>query len=143
MKYILTPCDVNYFDLHKCLQENKFVEWKQHHYKFEIGDIVFIYTSAPESKISYVLEVIQTDIPLEEGFDDSAYELENPHTKYQSYKNYTGKLVRFNLIKRVNMDALNLQNLLKQGLKSAPQGPNYLKGKLLDYILYNLIRYSH
>ena len=140
MKYILTPCDVNYFNLHDCLLENKFVEWKQHHYHFEVGDIVFIYTSAPESKISYVLEVVQTDIPLEDGFDDSAYEHENSHTKYQGYKEYTGKLARFNLIRRVNLDSLKLNNLLMHGLKAAPQGPKYLKGELLDYILYSLIR---
>ena len=142
MKYILTPCDVNYFKLHECLQENKFVEWKQHNYKYEVGDIVFIYISAPESRISYMLEVVQTDIELQNGFDDSAYERENPRTKYQGYKDYTGKLVRFNLIKGLNLESLKLRYLLDNGLKAAPQGPKYLKGELLDYIQYNLIRYT-
>lgn len=137
MKYILTPCDVKYFKLHDCLKDNNFVEWKQHHYRYEVGDIVFIYISAPESRIAYALEVVRKDIPLENGFDDSAYERENPHTKYQGYKGYEGKLVRFNLIKKLDSDKLELHNLLEHGLKTAPQGPKYLTGELLDYILFN------
>ena len=138
MKYILTPCDVNYFKLHECLQENKFVEWKQHNYKYEVGDIVFIYTSAPESRISYMLEVVKTNIELQNGFDDSAYERENPRTKYQGYKDYTGKLVRFNLIKRIEINYFKLDNLLEHGLKMPPRGTQYPKGELLYYILDKL-----
>ena len=132
MKYRINPCDPTYFHIHECIRENGFVEWKQRNYKYEIGDIIFIYDSAPESRIAYMMEVEQVNISQSNSYDDSGYLIKKQEDGYEGY------VVRFKLLKEINSNELTLANLLDHGLKGAPMGPMYAKEPLLSYILDNI-----
>ena len=53
MKYWIFPWRETIFDLSQCLEDNKFVDWRQKN-KLSVGDIVFIYATKPLSQIIYV-----------------------------------------------------------------------------------------
>lgn len=56
MTYWIIPFNPNYFRMADCLREQGYVEWTQR-YKYQIGDIVFIYSSKPDSKLLYKMQV--------------------------------------------------------------------------------------
>ena len=135
MKYWIIPGNVNIFRVIDYFKDFDVVDWKQSHYSFEIGDIVFLYVSAPYSKIMYMLEVVKRDIPYNESKDDKIY-WTHKHEIEQNIKNF--KYVRLKLLKQTNNSNLSLSSLCEFGLSTAPQGASHKLSKaLIDYILTN------
>lgn len=62
------------FRIHDFIREYGFVEFRQT-MKFQEGDIVYMYITAPSKRVEYKMVVEQADIPLSEAYDDSAYSL--------------------------------------------------------------------
>lgn len=130
----LIPSNVKFFDIEGCLNEFGEVYWSQH-FNFQTGDIIYIYSASPDSRVKYKVEVIGHDLPF-----DLSMERER---KYSIDPADFDKLVshnRFSLFKLIGIshsDRVTLVHLMEHGLKGAPQGANTLSGELLTYIEEN------
>ena len=117
------------FRMDDWLAVNQYIEFVQNN-NVQVGDIIYLYTTAPVQRIEYKLIVDKVNIPYEYGIDDSEYSLE-PQTRDA---NRGKKLCRFKMLKRVESPSLHLSVLREYGLKSSMQGPLKVFGELLDYI---------
>ena len=61
MNYWIIPANPNRYRLAEVLRDMQSVDWRQHN-NFEVGDIVFIYNSRPDSQILYKMEVIAVNL---------------------------------------------------------------------------------
>ena len=130
--YWIIPGNLKIFRISDYFKCNDIIDWKQSHYKFTIGDIVFIYISNPISSIRYMLEVVKCDISYEESLNDEEY-WTSSHEMADNVKYY--KYVRLKLLKFSDSPFLHLNSLAKYGL-SVPQGATHnLSNNLVDYIL--------
>ena len=127
----LIPCSIDVFRVHDYFATYNIIDWKQSHYKFQEGDIVYIYCSTPEMKVRYKCIVIQPNIEYSEAIHDEEYwghkHIYNAVAKQNRY-------VRMELIGKVDSSDLSLHTLISHGLRMAPQGPQRIQGDLLDYI---------
>ena len=130
MTYWIIPFNPNYFRLADCLREQGYVEWTQR-YKYQIGDIVFIYSSKPDSKLLYKMEVTATNLSANECADDRKYLL-NP-SEVDANENIPLGFRMVPLAENTS-DKLTLSDLLEHGLKWVPQGGLKVKEPLLSYI---------
>lgn len=130
MTYWIIPFNPNYFRLADCLKEQGYVEWTQR-YKYQIGDIVFIYSSKPDSKLLYKMEVTATNLSANECADDRKYLLKTSEVDAN-----TDIPLGFRMIPLAEntSDKLTLDDLLGHGLKWVPQGGLKVKEPLLSYI---------
>ena len=117
------------FRMDDWLKVNQFIEFVQNN-NVQVGDYIYLYTTAPVQKIEYKLIVDKINIPYEYGIDDYDYSLEP-----ESRERNKGKLLcRFRLIKKVDQPLLHLSKLREQGLRSSMQAPFKISGHLLDYV---------
>lgn len=96
----------NYFDNYG------YVDWQAHKIKYDVGDVVYIYSKLPIGRVRYKTIVEETNITFP-GNDE----------------NY----VRLSLIKQVNIEELSLDSLRKIGLKTIPRGPKKLDDALVNF----------
>lgn len=130
--YWIIPGNVNIFRVTDYFNEHDIIDWKQSHYKFMVGDIVFLYVSKPMSCIRYMLEVVKCDIPYDSSINDEEYWTDS-HEMAENVQHY--RYVRLKLLKTVNTPKLHLHALAVQGM-SVPQGATRnLSRQLIDYIL--------
>lgn len=135
MKYWIIAGNETIFRVIDYFRDFDVVDWKQSHYSFEVGDIVFMYISAPHSPIMYMLEVTKRDIPYSKTMDDKIY-WTHKHKLEEDIKKY--KYIRLKLLKQTNTQNLSLSSLCQLGLKKAPQGAMHqLSKELIEYILKN------
>ena len=113
----LIPCSCKVFRIHDYFMSNSIVDWKQSHYKFNVGDIIYIYCSHPEMSIRYKLIVVETDIEFNDSIKDEEYWADYHISQSAAKQN---KYVRL--------------ELKDNGLKTAPQGPCRIGGNVLSYI---------
>ena len=116
--YWIIPGNLKIFRITDYFSNNNVVDWKQSHYKFSVGDIIFLYVSSPISSIRYMLEVIKTDIPFEESIKDGEY-WTSEHPVAEEVRSYN--YVRLKLLKKSDSPALHIDALSKNRIK-APQG---------------------
>lgn len=132
MRTWIVPSNPKRFRLIDLLKDRDAVYWVQH-VNFEPGDVLFIYSSAPYSRIMFEMEVEALDLPYGDYIKDSQYwvhpqdfEMGKKHNRYS----------RFKLIREFESTALHLKNLIEKGLKAAPQTPQAnFPQSLMDYIL--------
>lgn len=115
-----------------------FIDWKQGHFKFEVNDIIYIYTTAPVKKILYKTVVEKNNMLFSEIRDDEKYWFD----KEDYIKSQTGVYMKLKLLDQVNSEKLSLDNLLLNGLVSAPQGAMRIPENLLQYIQLNFNDYE-
>lgn len=130
MTYWIVPSNNKFFRLQDLLKERNIVFWRQMN-RFEVGDVVYIYSSSPESRLMFQMKVLRVNIPSsdcdtqkeywanEKDYNDS---LSIPRTEWQV------------IYKLPPSDALSLLQLRKYGLKSHMQASVRIDGSLLDYI---------
>ncbi len=106
-----------------------FIDWKQK-VTYELGDMVYIYCTAPIKKIKYKCKVIKKDLAFKEIVDDK--EFWNNTSEYE--KGIDGLYCRLELLDSVDTGELALEKLLENGLNGAPQGPMRISEKLSNYI---------
>lgn len=117
------------FRMDDWLAVNQYIEFVQNN-NVQVGDIIYLYTTAPVQRIEYKLIVDKVNIPYEYGIDDSEYSLD-PDARNAN----RGKILcRFKMLKRVESSSLHLSVLREYGLRSSMQGPLKVSGELLDYI---------
>lgn len=117
------------FRMNDWLANHDVVEYYQRN-KVCVNDIVYIYTTAPVSRIEYKMIVEKINIPLNEIIDDSAYSVRKNPIKYDK----DAKFVRMRLLSKTSNPNLHLDCLRNYGLKSSMQSNLKVSGELLDYI---------
>ncbi|MDE5845095.1 MAG: hypothetical protein K2H44_06910 [Muribaculaceae bacterium] len=133
MKYWIFPWRETIFDLSQCLEDNKFVDWRQKN-KLSVGDIVFIYATKPLSQIIYMFQVIKIDIPHSVTIN-SKYLKKREGDQFHPSKLYT------RMIPITEADAdnpeLSYKRLTQLGIKSTLQNNILVEGEVLNHILLN------
>lgn len=131
MKYWIVPSNNNKFRLADFLANHGYVDWKQKN-KFNVGDIVFMYCTKPESRIRFMMKVEKTDMTYEESTKDEEYWNDPEEFKAGVISN---RYCRFRLIDEVCSDKLCLEKLKEHGLNAVPQGSLIPSESLVDYIM--------
>jgi len=126
MTYWIKSNNVKDFRLDDWMRNHNEVPWRRTN-RFEVGDIVFMYTSSPVQRLTYVFRV-------EKLFITPPKEL----SLYWGVKRKPGKVVQHDLLKlvqRISYDCkLSLYDLRQHGVNGNLQGGTRISGKLLDYI---------
>ncbi len=112
----IIPASLAVYNLKACLTDRGFVDWSQH-FSPQIGDIVYIYATAPEQKIICRTRVEKTHMPFQAIKDDRIYWRDEK--RYEaSQKNI---FCRLRLVSFLEEDVLSLADLKKNGLRMAPR----------------------
>lgn len=131
MNYWIIPANPNKYRLAKVLQDMQSVDWRQRNH-IQVGDIVYIYNSRPDSQILYKMEVIAVDLTSNETMADREYWV-NPSDFDISLN--LNRFFRMILLAENETDKLTLADLLEHGLKGVPQAALKVKEPLLSYLL--------
>ena len=134
----LVPCNFKFFDVPACLAKYGEIYWMQY-VNYQTGDKVYLYVSAPESRICYTFEVIGHDLPftpvLEREVEFNAYRGDIEAQKLHN------RFALFRLTGETKSNRLRLSNLIDNGLKIPPRGSMKLSNEnyreLLKYIEEN------
>lgn len=120
------------YDHKTSFEKRDYIDWRQTG-NFEVGDIIYIYSTAPLSKVEYKCIVEKTDISFEDITDDREFWMDKDEYEKSQYGHYS----RLRLLQFIDTDKLNLANLKEHGLKAAPQGPTRLinnRASVANYI---------
>jgi len=120
------------YNFDKSFKDHSFIDWGQR-FDFQIGDIIFIYTSGRDGMIQHKCIVQAINLTYPNTRDDKEYYFD-PNDYYESIK---GKFMRLILQDQVDNIGLTYANLKINGLNSKLQGPVKIKGALLNYIVSN------
>ena len=97
----IVPANPNYFDLYSYLRMNAVRDWSQP-VNAKPGDVVYIYSSAPDSAILYKTIVVESDLP-------------NPYYPATSRRK---KSMRLKVVKRYPKELLTMKVLRTFGVRS-------------------------
>lgn len=131
MNYWIIPANPNRYRLAEVLRDMQSVDWRQHN-NFEVGDIVFIYNSRPDSQILYKMEVIAVNLTADQTAADRQYWV-NPYEFDSSILH--NRFFRMIPLAENEGEKLTLDDLLEHGLKGVPQGALKVREPLLSYML--------
>ena len=131
MNYWIIPANPQRYRLADALQELPFVDWRQHN-NFEVGDIVYIYNSRPDSQILYKMEVTAVNLTANETVADRQYWVSPMEFETSIMHNRFFRMVP---LAENDSDKLTLEDLLEHGLKGVPQGALKIREPLLGYLL--------
>ena len=132
-QYWLCSANSAIYDHDSAFHTNCLVDWAQdkHFKKANIGDVVFIYSTSPIKRVKYKCIITKKDITKADKVSDVQY-WANPIQDEE----YKGLYIRFELLKESDDNRLTYDNLLKVGLKSAPQGAMKLDDEYLALANY-------
>lgn len=117
------------FRIHDFIRDYGFVEYLQKN-KVQVGDIVYLYVTAPYKRVEYKMVVEKMNISSHDAFDDRAYSLLNkPTTLVES-----DKVVRLKYVERVQNDDLSFSKLREHGFKTTMQTNRQLNKETTEYI---------
>lgn len=137
MRYWIIPYKKAFYRLDELFEKHDEVVWRNNN-KIEIGDIAFMYSSAPIQRLTYVMRVIDVGKGVVDRFDDTQYQGKD-YTPAPA-KNNT-KPILLKLKQRLSEDMrLSFNDLRSHGLTSYLQGKTTVDGALLDYILNEIDR---
>lgn len=131
MNYWIIPANPNRYRLAEVLRDMQSVDWRQHN-NFEVGDLVFIYNSRPDSQILYKMEVIAVNLTADQTVADRQYWV-NPSEFDSSILH--NRFFRMVPLAENEGEKLTLDDLLEHGLKGVPQGALKVREPLLSYML--------
>lgn len=131
MNYWIIPANPQRYRLADAVQELPFVDWRQHN-NFEVGDIVYIYNSRPDSQILYKMEVTAVNLTANETVADRQYWVSPMEFETSIMHNRFFRMVP---LAENDSDKLTLEDLLEHGLKGVPQGALKIREPLLGYLL--------
>lgn len=97
----IVPSNPNYYDIKRHFKIGHISEWKQT-IRVNPGDIVYIYSGAPDSCILFRTEVVETDIPFH----------------YQDANLKMKKIMRLKVLKRYPPELLTMKVLRTFGIRS-------------------------
>jgi Predicted restriction endonuclease len=118
----IIPANERYYDHVGSFKKNGAVDWAQQA-NYQVGDIVYMYVTAPTSKVSYKLLVKKINIPLNEAIDDSEF-WKNP-SFFQKRKNHL--LVRLVPLSSNPNNVITMTTLLQCGVRGQIQRPRQIE----------------
>lgn len=133
MKHWFVPCNPRIFNIDKAIKDyNGIVDWRTKN-KFEVGDIVFIYMTAPFKFIKYKMIIESVGY----SHKDSAIDQEDCWLDKKGYQAdfETAKLSRFKLVETYADEHFSLEELRLNGLKGLLNRTFSINGPILDYLL--------
>lgn len=131
MKYWLVISNNSFFRLDDYLEGGRSsVTWRQTN-NFEVGDKVFIYTTAPKCCISYEMNVAAVELTAEHFTDEEAFWV-NPDAYLAAVR--LNRFCEFKLEKSFHPESMPLRLLKLYGFV-ATRGNMVLEGQLLEFIL--------
>ena len=119
MQKWIIPSNPSIYDATASFEKNGFIDWRQNNNKYEIGDIIYLYSSRIEKKIMFKAIVEKVDIPSSEVTPDK--EFWNDLNEYKKAK--VGKYFRIRLLEQIDREELSYECLKKNGLKGTIQSP--------------------
>lgn len=122
----LIPANAKKYNFVDAFEDLTILDWTENA-NYNVGDTIYIYGSKPYQRIMYRTEVISVGIKHEDSIDDLKYWVNGIDSIKPSDTTY----IRLRVISKLQDDRLSLDNLMKHGLKRAPQGPMRVKGDLL------------
>ena len=131
-KVWMVPASPKYFDHKGCFNELGHIYWKQFN-NFQVGDIGYIYMSAPIKCVIFKFEVIACNLTTPSDY----YTERKFYKKAEDFEN-AQKHGRFYDMKRIGEHTtgiLTLENMKKNGLKGAPMGTLNLSDKSFEKLL--------
>lgn len=134
MNYWIRAYDNKKYDVARAVRERGFVDWPQRNH-FEKGDIVFLYVTAPKSRLCFAMEVTETNLDWTQSPEDSAYFLSREHYDHWLRTRRNFHYVRYQLVKELTSPYLTFRLLMEHGLGGAPRSPRRLMPEVVDYIL--------
>jgi 5-methylcytosine-specific restriction protein A len=114
----ILPANEKYYNHVASFKKNGFVDWAQHA-RFEVGDIVYMYVSAPTSLVTMKLEVEGTSIPFSKAMDDSEFWRDPSFFE----KRKKAQFVRLRLLSDRPRLRIDRPVLLEMGVPGNIQGP--------------------
>lgn len=134
----LLPANRKYFDVEAYFNKYNEIYWTQN-YKIQKGDIVYVYSSSPDSCVKYKLLAEEHDVPYG-AYCDKEKEFYADLNDAERIKTYD-KFVKLRLLAESHTHKMSLPHLLENGLAMAPRGgmnlSNANASKLLKYIEEN------
>ena len=119
------------------IRDHGFIDWGMRH-RYALGDLLFLYATAPESRLTFMMEVEQVDMRFEETVDDGAYFISQADYDDWLARREQCRYVRYGLLKELSSPALTLVQLRAHGLSGAPRSPRRLGLETVDYIMQHL-----
>lgn len=130
MNYWIIPANPKKYRLADVIKDMPHIDWRQHN-NFEIGDIVYIYNSRPDSQIIYKMEVIEINLTADKSLADKIY-WTNPSEFENSLRN--NRFFRMIILAENQTEKLTLKDLFEHGLKGVPQSALKVKEPLFSYL---------
>lgn len=97
------------------IRDHGFIDWGMRH-RYAVGDLLFLYATAPESRLTFMMEVEQVDMRFEETVDDGAYFISQAYYDDWLARREQCRYVRYGLLKELSSPALTLVQLRAHGL---------------------------
>ena len=136
MNWII-PSNSKIFQPAGAFKTRGYIDWRQK-VKFSVGDTIYIYCTRPFKKIMFKTIVDKININFEDMTDDKEFWIDKQ--AYEERENC--KYSRLRLLKNIDSEKLELDMLMKNGLRVAPQGPARINEPLNKYISEIFKEYS-
>lgn len=130
MQKWLIPSNPTIYDSAASFEKNGFIDWRQNNNKYEVGDIIYLYSSRIEKKVMFKAIVEKIDIPPSEVIHDKEFWLDLDEYN----KSHAGKYFRIRLLEQTDRKELSYEYLKLNGLKGTIQSPRRLDDNLAEYI---------
>lgn len=126
----LVPANPEVFDIEKAFNLYDTIDWVRS-YRYENGDILFLYVTGDVKKVMYKVEVINGIVNSSNVQFNEELWLDKDKLEQAKGKNWS----RIRLIDAVDTDALSLKKLREHGLRGNPQSSRKLQDELREYIM--------
>lgn len=128
MTHWMITYDKKQFNIDRCLERNGTTDWSQLRNKFQIGDVVYMYCSKPEMRITHKMRIVRINVSKKEHKDESLYLSSDYIDKGEPY-------IRLEQLSSQNSYMLYRNELIKHGLNPySGRSRQKIEGDLLDYI---------
>lgn len=129
----LISANSSMFDHATVFEHFGFIDWKQGNGKYQVDDLIYIYSTIPIKKIQYKCRVQSINLTSSQIQRNEEYWKD----KDEYSKALEGKYMKLTLVEQIHSSTMSLDNLILNGLNAAPQGSKKLSGNLLKYIESN------
>lgn len=137
MNYWIRAYNHKRFRVADFIRDYGFIDWEMRN-RYEVGDIVFLYATAPESRLTFMLEVTRVEMDFKNTADDGAYYISQQYYEQWMACGRHRKYVRYEFLKSLDSPALKLEFLREHGLSGAPRSPRRMCPELADYVMSHL-----
>jgi 5-methylcytosine-specific restriction enzyme A len=126
----LVPANPAEYDLVSAFNRYETLDWRRS-FKYENGDIFFLYISGKIKKVRYKVEVVEGLVQKNDTTHNKTFWQDEKKFEESKEREYT----RIRFVDEVDTNALSLEKLREHGLKGNIQGSRKLTGELRDYIM--------